>query len=196
VVDWRDCRVVISGDVASVRGTVPDNAANWLRDFRVIGEVSRTHPDLGDCASGALDAAEGLLPLIGTPRILTGHSLGGQVAVLLAGLLVVLKTPPDTLVTWDAPKAGGQLLAAQLVGVATRQYRFRGSVVTDYPLFLDEHVRDPLFDICDWTADFIEAHSIERALAWMHMHLVGVSQADPSAGQANVPVPPAKGTTP
>lgn len=167
VVDWRDCRVVITGEVAAVRGTVPDSMPNWLRDFRVGGEVSHTHPVLGTCPAGALSAAEGLLPLIGMPRILTGHSLGGQVAVLLAGLLMSVNTPPDMLVTFDAPKAGGSTLAGLLFTVTARQYRFRGSVVTDYPVFLGQHVREPLIDICDWIPDFIEAHSINRALAWM-----------------------------
>ena len=168
VIDWRDCRVLLTGEVAAVRGTVPDSMPNWLRDFWVSGEASHTHPALGTCPAGALQAAEGLLPLIGTPKVLTGHSLGGQVAVLLAGLLAAVGTPAITLVTWDAPKAGGPALAELLAKTRTRQYRFRGSVVTDYPLFLDQHVRDPLFDICDWTANFIEAHSIGRALAWLH----------------------------
>ena len=71
------------------------------------------------------------------------------------------------MVTWDAPKAGGLELAAALSGVDVRQYRFRGSVVSDWPFCLDRHVRMPLIQMGDWTIDPIEAHSIDRACGWL-----------------------------
>jgi hypothetical protein len=163
VIDWRDMRAVATGSVLAVRGTC--SYANAARDMAIA--ASRPHPVLGPCVEGAIDAAEGLLPLI--PRgidTVTGHSLGGQVAVLLAALLPGVRL----LVTWDAPKPGGAMLAAHLAGMECRQHRFRGSVVSGWPFFLDQHVREPLLDMCDWTPDVVRAHSIERACAWLEAH--------------------------
>jgi hypothetical protein len=167
ILDWRDCRVVLTGNVASVRGTVPDNWENWLRDFRVAGEVARDHTGLGSCPAGALDAAEALArALPATIDTLTGHSLGGQIAVLIAGLLAA-SGRVVRLVSWDAPKAGGNALAALLGSAEVRQYRFRGSYVTDWPAFLDRHVREPLIETGAWTPWPIEAHSISRYVGWL-----------------------------
>lgn len=168
VLDWRDCRMVVNGRRVSVRGTVPDNWQNWLRDFQVDGEVARDHPDLGTCPAGALDAAEALFKLLPEDvNEFNGHSLGGQVAVLLAGLAAASGRPPVLLVTWDAPKAGGEALSKLLEEWAVRQYRFRGSFVVDWPLFLDRHTREPLIAAGEWTPDFVQAHSIARAVAWL-----------------------------
>jgi hypothetical protein len=165
--DWQDCRVIVHGTVAAVRGTVPDVMANWLRDFEVAGELCRKHPLLGRCASGALDAAEALVDLLPAGvDCVTGHSLGGQIGVLLAALLH-LDGKEVRLVTWDAPKAGGVDLAACVEALDIRQYQFRGSVVTHWPLLLDQHVREPLIATLPWTVDPVEAHSIQRALLWL-----------------------------
>jgi hypothetical protein len=165
-IDWRDCRVVIEGSIAAVRGTVPDNWENWLRDFHVAGELARDHPTLGPCPAGALDAAEALVGLLPAEiDTLTGHSLGGQVAALIAGLLAVGGRMPR-LVTFDAPKAGGEALGTLLAQAEIRQYRFRGSAVTHWPLFLDRHIR-PLIDTGAWTPWPVEAHSISRYVGWL-----------------------------
>jgi hypothetical protein len=41
------------------------------------------------------------------------------------------------------------------------------SPVTLWPLLLDQHAREPLIEIGDWTPDPVRAHSIERAVAWL-----------------------------
>lgn len=163
-----DLRAVVNGDVAAIRGTEIDSLANWAEDVLVDQHVPRHHPQLGDCPEGPLLAALRLFRLLPAGlRTLTGHSLGGQLAVLLAGLLAAEERPPALVVTWDAPKAGGPDLAALLVKIPVRQYRFRGSVVTDWPLFAYQHVREPLIPVGVWTTDLVAAHSIERARAWM-----------------------------
>lgn len=167
--DWEDMRAVTLNGVLAIRGT--SSWANMRRDLFVHGEASRTHPTLGKCCGGILDAAEHMLPLIGTPRVLTGHSLGGWCAILLAGLLAVSGTPPELLVTFDAPKAGMAELVSLLSGVTIRQYRFRGSFVTDWPLWLNVHCSVPLIDVGDWVPDPVRAHSIDRACGWMGAHL-------------------------
>jgi hypothetical protein len=167
VIDWQDCRVVMNGPVAAVRGTLPDVLMSWFRDFEVAGQMCRNHPRLGVCANGPLAAAEALVgllpPTVGT---ITGHSLGGQIGVLLAGLLAA-DGRATRLVTWDSPKAGGAALAAVLSRAEIRQYKFRASIVTDWPLLLDRHVREPLIPILPWAVNPIEAHSIGRALRWL-----------------------------
>lgn len=156
----------ITGNVLAIRGTA--SYANLVRDMEVNSATCREHPALGLCAAGALDAAEGLFPLVpdGVDTI-TGHSLGGQVAIVLAGLLVASGRTVRLLVTWSAPKAGGMGLVATLDPVEVRQYRPRGDVVPDWPFALDLHVRPPLIDICDWSINPLTAHSIDRACGWM-----------------------------
>lgn len=171
IVDWRDVRAVATGSVLAIRGTEPDNIPNWLRDFAVWGHLAAQHPRLGVCSEGALAAALGLLghPYLDQVTTITGHSLGGQIAACLAGLLVSQGRSVE-LVTWDAPKPGDSQLASLLAGSPVRQYRFRGSKVTDWPVLRYQHVREPLIDIGDWVPNVITAHSITRALAWVQAH--------------------------
>ncbi len=185
IIDWRDCRAVVTGTTATIRGTVPDSWPNWVRDFRVGGLISRFHPQIGACPAGALDAAEALAALLPAGvDTLNGHSLGGQVAVEIAGLLVAAGQPVRTLVTWDAPKAGGAALTSVLKPVPVRQYRFLGSFVTDWPVFLDRHVRAPLIVIGHPTPDPVKAHSITRALAWLLANEPPSAASDPTLPSA------------
>ena len=164
-IEHQDISADVIDSTVAVRGT--RSYANAKRDLDILPEACAQHPELGLCVAGALDAALGLFPQIpdGVDTV-TGHSLGGQVAVILAALL---GPRCKLLVTWDAPKAGGIRLAAATRGFDVLQYRFRGSVVTTWPLCLDLHVRTPI-DIGDWTLDPIEAHSIDRACGWIAAH--------------------------
>jgi pimeloyl-ACP methyl ester carboxylesterase len=168
IVDWYDVRAVVTGRVCAVRGTVPDNFQNWLRDLAVHPIPLYDHPRLGLCAAGAVEAAEALAARL-PPEVNTfiGHSLGGQIAGPLAGIRADAGRPVVALVTFDAPKSGGPQLSALLAAVAVRGYRFRGSEITLWPPTLHQHVREPLIDVGDWTPDPILAHSIDRAVAWM-----------------------------
>lgn len=167
VIDWRDCRAVVTGSRATIRGTVPTSWENWIRDLWIVPAECATHPTIGDCPAGPLDAAVAFSVLL-PPEVdeIGGHSLGGQVATQIAGIWAASGRPVRTLVTWDAPKAGGDKLIAALSAVAVREYRFLGSIVTDWPVFLDRHVR-PQIAMGAWTPDPVEAHSIARAVAWL-----------------------------
>ena len=160
-ISFNDISTDITGNIVAIRGTT--SYSTLMRDMTIQGEVCVTHPKLGECQLGALGAAVGLLPFIpATVDTFTGHSEGGTIAVILAAL-----HGAKTIVTWDAPKAGGNALAAYLAAVEIRQYRFNGSLVSSWPFGLDHHVREPLVEIGDFTLDPIRAHSIDRAVAWL-----------------------------
>ena len=160
---WRD------GE-ATIRGTEPDRWANWREDLDIREVTLAGHAVLGPCPDGALRAAlalHNLLPAM--PRVVMGHSLGGQVAAILAGLCIADGHAPDTVIAIDPPRPGTETLRTLLAPVPdVRVVRLAGSVVTDWPVF-DRglvHARDPLIPAGNWTPDPIEAHSITRAAAW------------------------------
>lgn len=79
---------------------------------------------LGVVHEGFMMAAESIYPAV--PKkpglILTGHSLGGALAVVVGALLAVDGYPPSLIVTFGAPRAGYSLRDA-LKGIPVRQYR-------------------------------------------------------------------------
>lgn len=162
---YRDISADIVGNVLAIRGT--NSYATLARDLEV-GPIQ--HPTLGPCQAGALLAALGLVDQVPAEvDTICGHSEGGCIAVLLAAL-----RGARALVTFDAPKAGGVVLASLLAAVDVRQLRFSGSVATLWPVLLDRHVREPLIEIGDWTPNPVEAHSIDRAVAWLAAREVAV----------------------
>lgn len=176
-IGWRD----ISADIfeidadtlaVAVKGTDPEKLANLARDADIKDETCREHPRLGPLFEGAFDAAEGLLPLImgiiGDRRLVTiGHSLGGEIAVDIAGELEDAQ-PGRIASIWgyDPPKSGDAPLVSVLAPVPAEICRFTGSVVSRWPFERGMHIRAPVL-IGDWTADWLEAHSIDRAAAWV-----------------------------
>lgn len=166
-----DLRLVWRPGEATVRGTDPESVANWHEDLDVRLRTLVDHADLGPCPEGALHAAlalYGLLPA--APRRLFGHSLGGQVAALIAALLTAAGHVPDSVILVDPPKSGGEKLRALLDHIPDmRVVRLAGSYVTDWPIFESSllHAREPLIPVGDWTPNPVEAHSITRAAAWI-----------------------------
>lgn len=176
----------------AVQGTNPEKLANLARDMDVRVEPCRMHPAFGLMFAGALDAAEGLLPLIlglcGARRVFPlGHSLGGQIAVDLAVLLL------ERLAGFwgfDPPKSGEEPLVAALAPFFGAIDRFAGSIVSRWPFDQGVHVRPPVM-IGDWTPLWLQAHEIVRAAQWVATHeLVGfVPRSDAPALFAGVPSP-------
>jgi len=104
--------------VISFRGTVPEDWEDWFRDLAAWPR--RDHPRLGPCHDGFLSGAEAILPQLAPvltpsrPFALTGHSLGGALAIATAALLIDNGLTPARLTTFGAPRVGmalGPLLA-------------------------------------------------------------------------------------
>lgn len=175
-IGWRDIHAdlfSIDGAIGIfVKGTDPQNFENLARDADVADETSTAHPRLGPLFAGAYDAALGLLPQIlqitGDRRLIPGgHSLGGQIATDITGL-VNDEQPGRVPEMWgfDPPKAGWQELETALVPVRCNIFRFAGSIVSRWPFERGVHVRAPVV-IGDWTLNLLQAHSIARAAAWV-----------------------------
>lgn len=165
IIDHNDLRLVIDGDMVTVRGTVLNSFENWLRDFDALPLAS----DFGMCHAGFLHGALNLLPLVLdriTPNyVLTGHSLGGAIVIILGAMLVRVGKPPSRLVTFEAPKAGGMQLRMPYANISVTQYRYGNDPVTDVPFLpgVYEHLRD-LTNIGQRMIDPIDCHHISRTV--------------------------------
>lgn len=120
--------------VISFRGTT--NLRGWIMD---IDALPKSHPLIGYCHRGFLTGASVLYQKISVPPgkkvILTGHSLGGALAVLYGALRIAVGDRVDQLVTFGAPRAGYEKLASVWAPVVNaRQYRNGNDPVPGVPL--------------------------------------------------------------
>ncbi len=125
--------------IIAVRGTTAD-PSDWLRDLSAMPAHDR---DLGFCHQGFLTGARALFAeIIGhgaapgisvRGAVLTGHSMGGAIALLLAGVLTAREMPPRAVVTFGAPRCGSWKLRRLLRRVPLRLYRNGDDPVPDVP---------------------------------------------------------------
>lgn len=155
-------------DVIAFRGTVPSNVEDWLRDFDAAPVYDNA---LGFVHQGFLDGAssihQALLAGIGVkPVVLTGHSLGGALAIVTAALMRAAGKPPVALVTFGAPRVWRARLPSLLAKplVPTRQYRRCGDPVPNVP-WLFNHDTLPLLMVGPPHELSIEQHSIAGYIA-------------------------------
>jgi len=110
--DAQDHLIVVSDSArifVAVRGT--DERRDWLTNLRFWHHQS----DVGRVHKGYYEVCQGFLPELtrlidqhaDKPLVLTGHSMGGAVAVLLAALLLEQSHRIDGLYTFGQPKVGG-----------------------------------------------------------------------------------------
>lgn len=184
--DVHACQVERGGaTVVAFRGTVPDDMADWLRDIDAWPDFI---PGLGYCHAGFADGVKAIwgglsVGLRDKPHvILTGHSLGGALAIIAAGMLAVAGSPPAALVTFGAPRAGLERLAHALRGLPVRQYRNGDDPVPEVPSFF-QHVR-PLIAVGVPAVDPLLDHEIAR-------YQIAVAAAERKAlgGTGTIPVP-------
>ena len=121
--------------VIAVRGTTRD-PADWLRD---LSAMPAHDPDLGCCHHGFLAGARALATAAFRAgvefrgAVLTGHSMGGAIALLLAGILAAREMRPRAVVTFGAPRCGSWKLRRVLAKIPLRLYRNGDDPVPDVP---------------------------------------------------------------
>ena len=124
--------------IVAFRGTVPTSWADWFRDFAAWPDRLKNHPALGYCHDGFVTGADAVLPLLNAalsgPYVLTGHSLGGALAIAAGALLADCGKPPLRLTTFGAPRVGFSLtrLLAPIDGI---RYRHGDDPVPEVPSF-------------------------------------------------------------
>lgn len=108
---------------------------DWTQDLFVLNHY---HPVLGRLHAGFFTEASQIAPEIakvglGRPFVLTGHSRGGALALLLGALLKAQGRVASAIVTFGAPRAGGIELADYLADIPIRQYRCGDDPVPYWP---------------------------------------------------------------
>lgn len=123
--------------VVVLRGS--DTAQDWMRDATAIPVW---HDKLGYCHSGFLLGMDSVYALVskavGSRIAITGHSLGGARARILAAMFTVDGVQVEQLATFGSPKPAFINLARiiQKSGMDHRSYRNRNDVVPTVPLSL------------------------------------------------------------
>lgn len=178
-----DCRITVIGNdgagavIVAFRGSV--TAEDWARDFICAPVEDRAHPALGPCHAGFLDGAESIIeevaqqvatPAKSYPLIVSGHSLGGALALGVGALLTLMKRVPAAIITFGAPRFGMQSFVQAVAAVPVRQYRRGNDPVPLVPFdvppllqFLD--TRDPLITVGVAQKDPFACHSIAGYVA-------------------------------
>lgn len=151
--------------IVAFRGTVPTRLEDVERD---LDAVPVFHEGLGYVHQGFLEGAlsiRTLMPALkGARVILTGHSLGGALAIITAGLMICAGMAPVRVVTFGAPRAGGDALRHRLRDTEIRQYRHGADPVPWLPPYF-EHVRAPLIEIGTASDDALADHAIAGYVA-------------------------------
>jgi hypothetical protein len=172
-----DVRITLASDnqtwIVANRGSV--SAEDWARDFFFAPALDREHPQLGRCHAGMLDGAESVASIIASavgdsPFILTGHSLGGGLALGEAGLLACLGKPPIAVVTFAAPRFGMAQFVKVMLPIVVRQYRRGNDLVPLIPAYMPPllgfaDTRAPLIRIGHPQADPFACHAIDGYVA-------------------------------
>ena len=130
-----------SDHVFAFRGT--DEVADAFRDLRILPWWTK---GLGWCPSGFVKASDDVLirvlaiameyNLKPSQIILTGHSLGGAIALIVGAKLALLGYPVKEIVTFGAPRCG-RLKVLDVVPVT--MYRNGRDVVTQMPPLMRRH---------------------------------------------------------
>jgi hypothetical protein len=161
--------------IIAFRGSIVPH--DWALDFQAVPAVDREtaqHPALGRMHRGFLLGAQTLIPQValavqGKRYALTGHSLGGALALVVAGLLVDDGNPPQRVTTFGAPKCGFAQFVAALEKVPIAQYRRGNDPVPLLPCWLPqfpyEHPRLPLIRVGVPAINPFQCHHVEGYVA-------------------------------
>ena len=133
--------VLVQDNVFAFRGT--DEPKDAIRDLRILPLWTR---ELGFCPAGFLKASKRLVNKVTSVCLerdidhknieLTGHSLGGAVALILGALMTRDEIPPRQIVTFGAPRCGRLKILDQ---VPVTQYRHGKDIVPLVPPLMRRH---------------------------------------------------------
>ena len=135
--------VIVRKNVFAFRGT--DEPKDAIRDLRILPLWTR---ELGWCPAGFLKASRRLVNKVTSVCLerdidhkkieLTGHSLGGAVALIVGALMTRDEIPPLQIVTFGAPRCGRLKI---LDGVPVTQYRHGKDIVRLVPPLKRRHTK-------------------------------------------------------
>ena len=133
--------VLVEDNVFAFRGT--DEPMDAIRDLRILPIWTR---ELGWAPAGFLKAAKRLMPkclsemmakdLEPKNVVLTGHSLGGAVALLVGALMMRDEVKVREIVTFGAPRCGRLKI---LDGIEVTMYRHGKDIVPLVPPLMRRH---------------------------------------------------------
>jgi len=152
--------VLVQDNVFAFRGT--DEPLDAIRDLRIFPLWTK---ELGFCPAGFLKASKRLVNKVTSvcleldidhkSIVLTGHSLGGAVAMILGALMTRDEIPPKQIVTFGAPRCGRLKI---LDGVPVTQYRNGKDVVPLVPPLMRRH--DKLLELGRPGSSWIKDHYV------------------------------------
>lgn len=132
---------LVVDNVFVFRGT--DEPKDALRDMRILPLWTR---ELGWCPAGFLKASRRLVNKVTSTCLeqdidhknieLSGHSLGGAVALIVGALMARDEIPPSQIVTFGAPRCGRLKI---LDNVPVTQYRHGKDIVPLVPPLMRRH---------------------------------------------------------
>lgn len=176
-------------DVVVFRATL--SFWDWIRDAEALADPFDAGP-LGPVHSGfnrGLDAvwrdiAEALDPR--NPFVLTGHSLGGARACLIAGRAVVSQRPPASLVTFGCPRPAFRKLHQVIAAVPQQHFRNRNKrahdLITDVPYttLVQRYVPPaPIIDVSEPPSDAQVRQSLLFAWHGIELYQAAVARLKP-----------------
>ena len=140
---WQDVHAVLSEvdgvAIVAFRGTVPSSWEDWFRDCAAWPCMLTDHPIIGPCHTGFANGADALLHQLrgvlsrDKPFMLTGHSLGGALAIATGALLSDCGLPASCLTTFGAPRVGMAPLSGILTPIQGHRYRHGDDPVPEVP---------------------------------------------------------------
>jgi Lipase (class 3) len=154
-------KIIDGADVFVIRGSL--TADDWMHDAEAIPVW---HSSLGFCHSGFISGmddcytwAKSVITDLSAGIFITGHSLGGARARLLAAMFVCDKIPVDTLCVFGSPKPAFINVARiiQKSGMNHYSFRNRNDIVPTMPCILPmwEHTEQyEVVNCCPASDDF------------------------------------------
>lgn len=160
-----------SMNVLAIEGT--HDVLGWALDFLALpisAHAPKQHPTLGMLHAGFLAAAEALLPriavaVVGKPWVITGHSLGAALALLVGALMADEDNPPLKIAAFAPPRVGGPHFLEALAAIPISAYRFGNDPVTEVPFTVVpqfDYRQVPLIQIGEPMAPSWKCHAIEN----------------------------------